>query len=68
LNWEQVFEPYAAIPLPVPPTPRTDRLSVVAIDFDKQGMVTTEHAHGSPLRMEIRRVPGSTDLANGSSA
>jgi hypothetical protein len=56
LNWEQVFEPYAAIPLPVPPTPRTDRLSVVAIHFDKQGMVTTEHAHGSPLRGRLDEV------------
>lgn len=56
LELEEIFEPVAAIAIPNPPTPRSDRFSVVAIEFDKKGFVTTDHAHGRTLRGRLNRL------------
>ena len=55
LSWEQVFEPSAAIPLQTPDLLVGD-ISVVTIEFDKQGVVTTPNAHGSPLRGRLNHL------------
>ena len=48
LLWQQFFE--QTVSIPIPNRLDSDILSVVPIEFDKQGMVTTGHTHGSPLR------------------
>lgn len=53
-SWEQIFEPTVSIP--IPNMPLSDRFSVIPIEFDKQGMVTTNHTHGSPLRGRLNEL------------
>jgi hypothetical protein len=64
LRMAAVFEPSAEIVLPDPPTPRTDRFSVVTIGFDRDGFVTTPHTHPGPLRGRLNRLQYIT-LASG---
>lgn len=56
LGWQEIFEPVAAIPIANPPAPGLDRLSVVVVEFDEQGKVTTPHSHGGLLRGRLSRL------------
>lgn len=49
LMWQPVFEPITTIPIP-PTLGAYENFTVVVIEFDKQGMVTTNHGHGGSLR------------------
>jgi hypothetical protein len=55
-DWESVFEPGASIAIRNPLSPRTDRFSIVAIDFDKTGAVATTHTHQGPLRGRLNQL------------
>ena len=55
LSWEEVFEPVAAIPIPGESGSRAN-LSVVVIEFDEHGIVTTSNTHASPLRGRLNRI------------
>lgn len=51
----RAFNPTVLIPAPVS-SPLDESLAVVAVEFDKQGFVTTAHTDGSRLRGRINRI------------
>jgi hypothetical protein len=56
LEWKEIFEPTAAIPLPGALSEMRDTLSVALIEFNGQGMVTTPHSRGGQLRGRLNRL------------
>lgn len=56
LGWQAIFEPVAMISIPDPPSSALDRFSVVVVEFDEQGLVTTRHSHDGPLRGRLNRL------------
>lgn len=55
-NWEQIFDPVAAFPSTKPHATPNDALSVIAVEFDTQGRVTTPHTHKGLLRGRLNRL------------
>jgi hypothetical protein len=55
-SFATVFEPSSEILLPDPLAPHLDRLSVLTIGFDHDGLVTTPHTHPGPLRGRLNRL------------
>lgn len=56
LMWEQVFDPTTDVPSQAPEATPRDKFSVITIEFDKQGWVTTPHAYGGRLRGRLNRL------------
>lgn len=54
LSLARSFEPVAAVPNPRDPT--NDPFSIIHIEFDKQGFVTTPHTDTNRLRGQIDRI------------
>jgi hypothetical protein len=55
LSWPQLFEPGAEIEQPNPLIPG-DKFSVISVEFDKQGEITTPHSHKGPLRGRLNQL------------
>ena len=68
LEWPQLFEPIAAVPIPKPsasyPLAWSEHFSVVVIQFDQQGMVISPNSSERPLRGRLNRLRYMT-LATG---
>jgi hypothetical protein len=56
MEWESVFDPTASVLIPNPLSPRTDRFSVVPIEFDQHGTVLSPHTHKGPLRGRLNQL------------
>jgi hypothetical protein len=54
-SWPQLFEPATELEQPNPLIPG-DKFSVVSIEFDRQGTVTTPHTHKGPLRGRLNQL------------
>lgn len=55
-EWEQFFDPVVAFPSTKPYARPRDALSVITIEFDEQGWVTTPHTHKGQLRGRLNRL------------
>lgn len=55
-SWEQLFDPIVEFPSTKPHARPRDALSVITIEFDKQGWVTTPHTHKGTLRGRLNRL------------
>ena len=49
-RWEELFEPDHLVRLKVPDLLGNPNLAVVLVAFDQEGMVTSSHSRGKPLR------------------
>jgi len=56
LDWEQIFDPVATFASTKPYATPDDALSVVTIEFDNQGWVTTPHTYKGTLRGRLNRL------------
>lgn len=55
-NWEQVFNPVTEFRTTKPSAASNDPLSVITIEFDRQGWVTTPNTHNGPLRGRLNQL------------
>jgi hypothetical protein len=53
LTWEELFDPSHLVKLKVPDLSGNPNLAVVVVSFDKNGMVTSPHTRGKPLKGRI---------------
>lgn len=55
-TWEELFDPSHLVKLKVPDLSGNPNLAVVVVSFDKDGMVTSPHTGGKPLKGRINRL------------
>lgn len=55
-TWEELFNPDHLVTFKVPDLSGNPNLAVVVVSFDKEGMVTSPHTRGKPLKGRINRL------------
>lgn len=55
-TWEELFDPDHVMKLKVPDLDGNTNLAVIVMSFDQDGMVTSTHSRGKPLRGRINRL------------